>query len=197
MHKRTAHRWRLIIIMMAGAFLALGSFWLAQMMDDQGAALNADAFRDEPDYIVEKFSFVRMSADGQPRYLVSGDKLTHRPSDDSADIEKPQVKTVGVGHAPMTIVARTARVDHGNTQVHLKGDVVVDRKGGANVQPMVMKTQELTVFPDEDTMQSPLEVSMTLGSTFVRGTGMRANNATKQLHFDRDGEMILPPKNAR
>jgi lipopolysaccharide export system protein LptC len=197
MHKRTAHRWRLLIIMMSGAFLALGSFWLAQMMDDQSAALGADAFRDEPDYIVEKFSFVRMSPDGQPRYVISGSKLTHRPIDDSADIEQPQVKSVGPGHAPMTIVAKHARVDHGNTQVHLSGDVEVDRKGSATVQPMVMKTQELTVFPDDDTMQSAVEVTMTLGTSFVRGTGMRANNATKQLHFDRNGEMILPPKNVR
>jgi lipopolysaccharide export system protein LptC len=197
MHKRTAHRWRLSVIMMTGIFFALGSFWLVQMMDDQGAAMNADAFKNEPDYIVEKFSFVRMSPDGQPRYLISGEKLVHRPVDDSADIDKPRVKNVAAGQPPMTIDAERARIDHGNTQVHLHGDVDIDRKGNGKVKPMTLETEELTIFPDEDRMVSPLEVLVRMEHTTIRGTGMQADNAAQTLRFESKGEIVYPPKNGR
>ena len=197
MHKRTAHRWRLSFVMMTGIVLALGSFWLAQMLDDQGAAINADAFKNEPDYIVEKFSFVRMSPDGQPRYLISGEKLVHRPVDDSADIDKPRVKNVAAGQPPMTIDAERARIDHGNTQVHLHGDVDIDRKGNGKVKPMTLETEELTIFPDEDRMISPLEVLVRMEHATIRGTGMQADNAAQTLRFERKGEIVYPPKNGR
>ncbi len=197
MHKRTAHRWRLLAVMMTGVFLALGSFWLAQMLDDQGAAISADAFRNEPDYIVEKFSFVRMTPDGQPRYLISGEKLVHRPIDDSVDIDKPLVKHVAAGQPLMTIDAERARIDHGNTQVHLKGDVDVDRKGMGTVKPMKLETEELTVFPDEDRMTSPGEVLVAMERATIRGTGMQADNAAQTLRFERKGQINFPPKNVR
>jgi lipopolysaccharide export system protein LptC len=197
MHKRTAHRWRLLIIMMSGAFLALGSFWLAQMMDDQSAALGADAFRDEPDYIVEKFSFVRMSADGQPRYLISGAKLTHRPIDDSADIEMPLVKSVGAGHPPMTINAKTARVDHGNTQVHLTGDVVIDRKETAMAGAMRLRTETLTIYPDEDQMKTDAAVDMVSKGATMQGTGLFIDNAKRQMTVDSKVHIVLPPAPGR
>jgi lipopolysaccharide export system protein LptC len=197
MHKRTAHRWRLSFVMMTGIVLALGSFWLAQMLDDQGAAINADAFKNEPDYIVEKFSFVRMSPDGQPRYLVSGEKLVHRPVDDSADIAKPRIKNVAAGQPPMTIDAERARIDHGNTQVHLFGDVDIDRKGNGKVKPMTLETEELTIFPDEDRMVSPLDVRVTMEHATIRGTGMQADNAAQTLRFERKGQIVYPPKTGR
>jgi lipopolysaccharide export system protein LptC len=197
MHKRTAHRWRLLIIMMSGTFLALGSFWLAQMMDEQGAALGSDAFRDEPDYIVEKFSFVRMSPDGEPRYLISGAKLTHRPLDDSADIEQPQVRTVGAGHPPMTIVARNARVDHGNTQVHLSGDVNIERKAAATTRPMRLRTEALTIFPDDDQLKSDQPVSIESNGSRITGTGLFIDNAKRQMSIDSKVHIVLPPATGR
>jgi lipopolysaccharide export system protein LptC len=197
MHKRTAQRWRLSVIMMAGIFLALGSFWLAQMMENQGAALGADALRNEPDYIVEKFSFVRMSPAGQPQYLISGAKLTHRPLDDSADIELPLVKSVAPGKPPMTIDANRARIDHGNTQIHLIGDVDIERKGSASVEPMKLETEQLLILPDEDRMETDGEVFMRLGSATVRGTGMKADNAAQRLHLNSNGHIVYPPKTPR
>ncbi|UUZ51714.1 LPS export ABC transporter periplasmic protein LptC [Massilia sp. B-10] len=46
-------------------------------MQRDDSELSVNPSRDEPDYIVEKFSFVRMDANGQPHYLFYGDKLTH------------------------------------------------------------------------------------------------------------------------
>jgi lipopolysaccharide export system protein LptC len=195
--QRTAHRWRLLFSIMAGVFLASGSFWLLQLMQRSDQDLSVDANKNEPDYIVEKFSFVRMTPEGQPRYLFYGDKLIHRPIDDTSDIELPKMQNMTPGEAPMTINALRARMYHGEDKVDLLGKVDIHRPASAKGQAMRLKTEALTIFPDEQRMESNEKVQMSMGAATVTGTGMRANNATRQLDFTSRGQIIYPPKAAR
>ena len=194
MHKRTAHRWRLVIIMLTGTFLAFGSFWLAQVFEGEGDALQADLQKNEPDYIVEKFSYVRMTEDGKPRYLISGERLTHRPLDDSADVVKPLVRSVLQGQPPTVIAANVARIDHHNTQVHLEGNVEIERKAGQG-NGMRMKTEALTIFPDEDRMTTDKPVHMTASDgTVISGVGMAVDNASRQIEINGKVHMTIPAR---
>ena len=197
MHRRTSHRWRLIATLVIGTFIAFGSFWMVHLMQSGDAGPDADAFKNQPDYIVEKFSFVRMTPDGKPHYLVSGAKLTHRPTDDSSDIDAPVMRNVMPGAAPMTIVASRAHVRSGGDQIDLAGKVDIRRPASANARSLHMRTETLTVFPDEDRMQTDKPVNLELGDSVIIGTGMRANNATRQIHFATQGQIINPPKQAR
>lgn len=197
-HKqRTAHRWRLLLTILVGIFLACGSFWLLQMMLRSDQDLAADANKNEPDYIVEKFSFVRMTPEGKPRYLFHGAKLTHLPLDDTSEVEQPIMQNMAPGEAPMTINALRARIYHGADKVDLLGKVDIHRPASAQGHEMRLKTEALTVFPDEERMESSQKVVMTMGASTVTGTGMKANNATRQLDFTSRGQIIYPPKAAR
>jgi lipopolysaccharide export system protein LptC len=197
MHKRTAHRWRLTAIMMMGTFFALGSFWLLQVMQHGGGDMQADAPRNEPDYIVDNFSFVRMTAEGQPRYVISGAKLTHRPIGDTSDVERPVVHSVAPDRPPMTMNAMRARIRHADNQVDLLGKVDIQRPATPSAKRMTLKTEALTLVPDEDRMHSDLAVDMMLGSATIHGTGMQADNAAQKVHFSSKGQIVYPPKNAR
>lgn len=192
MHKRTAHRWKLTAIMVAATFAAFGTFWVAQMMESDPGLSSAD-FQNEPDYIVEKFSFVRMTPDGKPRYIVSGDKLTHRPVDDSAEIEKPFLQSVGAGQPATVVRAKLARVDHGNTQVHLTGDVDIDRKAAVDARPMRMRTQALTVFTEEDQMKTNQPVEITSGGSKMTGTGLFIDNAARRVQILSRARLVQEP----
>src|SRR5437588_8368406 len=110
-HKRTAHRGRLAAIMLVGAGFALGSFWLVQLITQGELGAGGQGLRNEPDYIVEKFSFVRMTPAGKPRYIISGDKLTHHPVDDISDVDRPVVRNLSPVQQPITMNARRARID--------------------------------------------------------------------------------------
>lgn len=194
MHKRTAHRWRLSSLMIGAAVLALGSFWLVQVITRDELAVQGGGLKTEPDYIVEKFSFVRMTMDGQPRYIVSGEKLTHRPSDDSLDVEQPVVLNVGSKQPPMTMHAKRAHIDQTNNVVDLMGDVDIRRPQQGAVQAMSLKTDALTVFPDEERMETNRPFQMVLGATTVAGVGMKANNATGQLNVQSRSQLSFPPR---
>lgn len=193
MHKRTAHRWRLTAIMMAGTFFALGSFWLVQMVN-RGVDVQGDALLNEPDYIIENFSFVRMTPAGQPRYIIAGAKLTHRPLDDVSDVEQPVVQNLSSEKPPMTMISRRARIDHARNVVDLTGAVDIQRVQSPTADAMALKTEALRLFLDEDRMETSEPVEMLVGSTTVTGTGMRANNATSQVNILNDVQLIYPPR---
>lgn len=197
MHKRTAHRWRILLTMVAGIFFAAGSFWLLQVMQRDDSELSVNPSRDEPDYIVEKFSFVRMDANGQPHYLFYGDKLTHLPANDASDVEKPVLKTIVPGQPTMTVTSQSARIFHAEDKVELSGNVDIHRPQSPSARYLRLKTEALTVFPDEDRMESDQKVTMVLGASTVTGVGMQANNATRQIDFRSKGHIVYPPKAAR
>ena len=197
MRKRTAHRWQLTLTMIIGVFVAVGSFWLVQVVNQSGQEQQADQFLNEPDYIIDHFSLVRMTKEGKPAYIISGDKLTHRPIDDSSDIDKPFLNSLSGQQPPMTIHAETARVDQNNTRVTLNGNVDVVRPASPKAEPMRLQTSTLTVFPDEERMETKAPVQMRLGSTTSSGTGMKTNNATRQLQLGGRGTITMPPKAPR
>lgn len=191
-HRRNAQRWRMATILAAGAVFALGSFWLVQVINRGDFARGVDVPRTEPDYIVDNFSFVRMTPDGKPRYIISGARLTHRPSDDSLDVTMPVVQNIASKQPPMTMRANSAHVDQTNNIVDLKGDVDIRRPGLGAARAMTLKTEALTVLVDEDRMETALGFDLTVGSTTVSGVGMKANNATGRL--DVQSQMQLDRK---
>jgi len=191
-YKRTAHRGKLLALMLIGLFCAFGSFWLMQIMgrDDNGPNVNAG---NAPDYIVENFSFVRMAETGKPRYVISGERLTHHPADNSSVIDKPVMQGLNTEHPPMTSTADRALVTQNQSQVDLVGNVDIRRPGSGKAQPMHIRTEALTFLPDEDIARTDKPVQGTLGGATMNGVGMVANNATQQLQVGR-GHIIYPPR---
>jgi lipopolysaccharide export system protein LptC len=195
-YKRTAHRWRLLLLMLFAVFCAFGSFWLVQVMqgEENAAGFNAG---NEPDYIVDNFSWVRMSEAGKPRYVISGERLTHRPVDNTALVDKPVVQSLTDEHPPMTMTSNSALVSQNQNQIDLTGNVDIKRPAGANSQPLRIRTEALTVLPDEDIVKTDKAIEMQLGASSVAGVGMLANNATQQVHLGGRGQIIYPPRAPR
>ena len=196
-HKRTAHRGPVIAMITGGVFLAVGSFWLVQLMNGADVRLGQDDAGNEPDYIVEKFSFVRMTPDGKPRYLFRGETLTHRPVDDVSVVELPVLKNLTPDAPPTTVKANSARIRHQDDEVDLLGKVDIHRPGVGTARELHMQTEALTVFPNEDRMQSDRQVRVKMGSSTITGKGMMANNATRQVQFKGRGRIVYPPTSAR
>ena len=195
-YKRTAHRWRLLLLMLFAVFCAFGSFWLVQVMqgDENAPGFNAG---NEPDYIVDNFSWVRMSEAGKPRYVISGERLTHRPVDNTALVDKPVVQSLTDEHPPMTMTSDSALVSQNQNQIDLTGNVDIRRPGNAKSQPLRIQTPALTVLPDEDIVKTDKPIQMKLGASSVSGVGMVANNATQQIHLGGRGQIIYPPRAPR
>jgi len=193
-YKRTAHRWNLLVVMVVGVFFAFGSFWLLQLMQSSDPDAQLGGPPNEPDYIVENFSFLRMTENGQPSYLISGKRLEHIPQGDVSYVDTPLLRGVEPGRPPMTVNAKNARIYHEEHRVELLGDVDLQRPKTAAAEALRVRTQALTVLPDEEIMKTDQPIDMQLGAATARGTGMVANNATQQLHLSGRGQIVYPPR---
>jgi len=191
-NRRTSHRWRLLALMLTAVFFAFGSFWLLQAMqaDDDASAANAG---NEPDYIVENFSFVRMTPTGQPRYVMSGARLAHHPVTDVSEVSKPVVESMAPGRPRMTMHADRAQIHHQENRVELMDNVDIVRPATPGSEGLRARTDALTVLADEEIVKTDRPVDMTLGASTVKSVGLVADNPTQKLHLGR-GQIVYPPR---
>lgn len=180
---RTARRFRLAVILALMGALALGSFWLFEVMRRATDDALPNPERKEPDFYVEKFSYIKMSPNGKAQYHFSGSRMTHNPLDDSYDIAQPVVSNLDNVQAPMTMRSDRATVNSDNSQVHMHDNVHMDRPASLTAEPMHVKSEYLLLLPDDDVIKTDKPVEITVGQSKLTGTGMYANNATRELRL--------------
>jgi len=171
--------------------LAMLTLWLARtsgLAGREGAALE----NMEPDYIVEKFTLIRLSDSGQPRYALSADKMIHMPADDTSLLTKPALRQIQSGQPEVRISADRGVITSGGEVAHLRDNVEVLRaaevqKGGKiKSESMRVTTTYLRVVPDLDRADTPDRVRIEQGLSILNGTGMDFDNRYRrfQLHAD-------------
>lgn len=192
-NKRTAHRWRTLALMLTAVFFAFGSFWLLQAVQTEDGTGIGNALN-EPDYIVENFSFVRMTEQGVPRYVMSGARLAHHPENDVSDVSKPLVESMAPQRPNMTMRADRGQVYHGENRVELMGNVDIKRPATATSEALHARTEALTVLVDDEIVKTKLPVRMTLGAASAHGIGMVAENPSQKLHLGGRGQIVYPPR---
>jgi lipopolysaccharide export system protein LptC len=195
-HKRTAHLWRVGAMIGAAVLLALGSFWLVEVINRGEFGVN-NVSKTEPDYIVEGFSVVKMGPDGKPRYIVAGDRLTHHPDNDTADVLRPVVQSLSAPLPPMTMTSATGRIDQVKNIVDMAGNVVVERPASPQGPHLRLKTEALTILTDEDKVRTDLPVEMLQGGTVVTAVGMMADRAASQVDLYHRVHIVYPPQPKR
>ena len=181
--RRSIWQFRVVVILLSLIVLALGSFWLLEVMRRAGNDFFPPPKRSEPDFYVEKFNYVKLAKTGEAQYHFSGDLLTHNPQDGSYDITQPVVRNIGSQETPILVRAERARVNSDNSEVHLYDNVHVDRPASADAQHMHMKSEYLLLLPNEEEMKTDRPVVITVGESILTGTGMVANNATRQYRL--------------
>lgn len=192
-NKRTAHRWRTLGLMLMAVFFAFGSFWLLQAIQSEDAASGTGALN-EPDYIVENFSVVRMTETGSPRYVMSGERLVHHPGPDMSVVTRPVVESMAPGRPRMTLNAERGEIFHGENRVELMGKVDILRPATPASEALHAQTDALTVLADDEIIKTERPVRMTLGAAKVEGVGLVAENPTQKLRLGGRGQIVYPPR---
>lgn len=190
------NRFRLGVVIALCAAMALGSFWLLGVMRKKGEADTIDVPRTAPDYYVDKFTFVKIAKSRNARYNISGDVLTHFPADDSTEIIHPIINNLASGRPAMVMRSDTATVSSEGSEVRMKGHVDIDRPAFGPSAHFHLKSTYLVLLPDDDIMKTDKPVDLLLGTATLSGTGMLANNATRQLDLSSrvHGQFLPAPR---
>lgn len=194
--RRSAWQFRVLAISIPLIVLALGSFWLLEVMRRSASDFFPATQRSEPDFYVENFNYVKIAKSGKAEYHFSGDRLTHNPVDDSYDIVHPVVRNLGEQLTPTVIRSERAHVSNDNSQVHMYDNVHFDREASATSEPMHLESDYILLLPNEDVMKTHRPVVINVGDSILSGTGMHANNATRQYQLlsDVHGTYQVPPR---
>lgn len=127
-----------------------------------------------PDYIVDDIEAIQMDAAGQVRREFSAVVLRHYPDDGSSVLEHPSL-TLYHGEAPPWLVkARTGWISADGELVQLRGEVVIERASDANLRPLRIQTEALTVKPREEYVETDLPARLTSTVDWIESTGLRA-----------------------
>lgn len=192
---RPSNSVRIIVLIALSAALALGSFWMLEVMRRQTESMLPAKPRAAMDFYVEQFNFVRMAKDGTARYNLTGTRMTHNPQDDSYLVQKPVMYSFGKNRPPMTSSSDYAIVTDDSSQVHMHDNAYIDRPASGTKQEFQLRSSYLLLLPDDDIIKTPKPVELKLGTSVLTGVGMFANNATGEFRLSSNvkGQYQPPP----
>lgn len=155
--------WTPIVLLAAAAAF---SWWVAQavMRAEQPHRLGA-ARSDLPDYVLRDFSAATYDAQGRLTAVLRGAQMQHLPADDTFAITAPQLRVVSPLGVVTTARARRALSNADGSNVQLLGDAVVERRAAAGKPPLVVRSDFLNLFPNQQIVQSNRRTVVQQGQT--------------------------------
>ncbi len=187
------NRVRIALVLTLIAILALGSFWLLEVMRRSGDETPQKPGADASDYTVDQFTFLRLSEQGQIRYELSGDTLTHYLND-TYKIAAPVVHALSAHAAPVVMKAKNALVDDVARKIHMYHDVKLDRAAQGKSERLHVNSEYLMILPDDNIIKTDKPVEIELGRSRLTGVGMFVNNTTLEFQlFDNVHGTFLSP----
>lgn len=203
----TADRIRVWLGVALLGLVMLGSFWIYEVMRRQSEDEAANAKnRSEPDYYVENFNFVRLSQSKQTNYRVTGEKLIHYPREDEFEIVQPRIVGIDQEKTPMTIRAERAIVKQKvqeksqskpEDQIHMQGNVLVERSKSDQDGHLTMATSSLILFPDSERMRTSEQITMTTARANITANGMEADNSTQKIRLLNKVQISIAPPSSK
>ena len=159
--------------------LAAVTLWLDHIVQPPaGPRVTASG---EPDYIVDGLSAMRMDEDGRVKHTLRAQKMTHYPEDDLTLLVEPQLVTFTDGRSPVTVTARHARVSGNGENVYFEDGVRVVRAPQGNRTELVVETNYLHVIPEANIAKTDRPVTIRDAAAVVVASGLELNSESRVL----------------
>lgn len=158
------------------ALLAALTFWLERAVNPEDPVRKAQK-RHDPDSIVSQIDVRHFDAGGGLKQRLLADLITHYPDDDSTWITKPQL-TYFMGQQATRMFANTAQASHDNKQLYLHGDVRLITPPKQSRPETILRTESLTVFPDDQIAQGNSRTTISQGDNIVSGDSIHYDGKT-------------------
>ena len=163
------------------AVLAALTFWLDHVV--QPPAPRPQAPKDEPDYIVDGLSAMRMDRSGRVKHTLQAQRMTHYPEEDLTVLVSPRFVAYGEGHVPVTITSKHARMSGNGENVYFEDDVRVVRAPEGKLSELTLETSYLHVIPDENIAKTDKPVTIRDATAVVVASGLELNSETRVLEL--------------
>ena len=161
--------------------LVIATYWAADYAQRSIPIDPPRRITHEPDSWADNFVMIRTDPAGVAINRLEGVSMQHFPDDDSYEIS--EAKAVGQQpNSPITIgTSRTAVMDQDGSRVIMRGDAHLHRVADKDRAALDVKSDQLTLMPDEDVVFTDLPALVVNGNSTMNGKGMRYDNKTRTL----------------
>lgn len=178
------------------AALVAGTWWAAYYTHSTVELDPPRRETHEPDSWATDFVMLRTDENGIAINRLEGDKMLHYPDDDSYHLDQARI-TVNQDQNPLTTATSdVAIMDQGGARVQMIGDAYIHRQPDQDGAIFTIRSEQLTIYPDQDQIQTDDPAVVVNGSHTLKGIGMRYDNNTQQLQVLQDAHVTMTPTNS-
>lgn len=176
--------------------LVIGTWWAANYTHTTVELDPPRRQTHEPDTWAKDFVMLRTDEKGVAINRLEGDFMQHYPDDDSYHLNQATVTVHQNNNPATTASADTAIMDQGGTRVQMIGNAYVQRQPDEKNSVFSIRSPQLTLYPDQDKVQTEEQAVVVNGSHTLKGKGMYYDNTSRQLQVNQNTHVTLTPSNS-
>jgi lipopolysaccharide export system protein LptC len=161
------------------SILAAFTYYLAEYANRGDKVADNKVVRHEQDYFVERFTLIKLNAQGQPTFRLAADLMKHFPDDDTIEFTKPRLISLDKSKPVITVVSESGKAGPQGDITELFGNVVLTRAPNEMSKLLKMNTEYLLVDTNKETGTTDKPVKITQGASELTGIGMDFDNLNR------------------
>jgi lipopolysaccharide export system protein LptC len=166
---------RLMPLILMG-LLTLVTFWLVQKNTPAEHSGIERVRLHEPDYIIQHGTLSALNEQGNTKYRILGEKVTHYDDDASIDINLPRMRLFQPDKAPVTVKSNTGHLDGDLTILELFDNASIYRppQPATTTEPatlrMLASSSYFKVLINDDIVQTDKPITLEQGMSVMHST---------------------------
>lgn len=166
----------IVLTLLAGV-----SVWLDRVTQQDPVA-KTDKTRHEADFSAERITLHRFDPTGKVQYILVADSMLHYADDESSELKNPRLNYLNRPE-PVWVESRFASVNKDGTTVVLTDEVLVRRAAHAGKPESTLRTEQITVWPEDEKMRADKPVTLTQGQTVINAERMESDNIIGEVRL--------------
>ena len=152
--------------------VVIGTGWF---LDKQGVnRLPASVSETGPDSFVEDINLAVMDEQGQLKYRLKAEHMTHFPNEDLLRLTRPDIDVIHTDGTVWHIIAERGEAATAGDRIWLLGAVDIRRPGSTTDGAIHVATRDLLVKPEEEIAETDKAATITGNRYVINALGMKA-----------------------
>ena len=124
----------------------------------------------------------RYDIHGKTQYILVADRMVHYGDDESTELTRPRLDYLNRPE-PVRMESEFATVSKDGETVVMTDKVFLRRTAVAGKPEATLRTERMTVWPDDEKMRTETPVTLTQGSTVINAERMESDNLVGEVRL--------------